>query len=108
MIGHYLLTLCPDAEEAILTGKMAPFNYGNDEQRCLVGWAADVEADVEYVGRRFLWVNTYWKFNESIENRYDALCERFGTARVNKAIRERIFLNKMRRAWKATEQPATV
>ena len=29
MGGHYLLTLCPAAEDAILTGNLRPGSYGS-------------------------------------------------------------------------------
>lgn len=101
MIGHYLLTLCPDAEEAILTGRLKPGAYGTETERCLVGWAADVITDIDgdhtEPGRHWNFLRTQYRNEESIENRFDELCERVGTDRAASLIRERILANIARR-----------
>lgn len=101
MIGHYLLSLCPDAESAILTGKMKPDDYGTPTVRCLVGWAADHYHGHPASRPRFyesadLWTQTRQEYAD-VEIRYDRLCRRFGTDRTNGAIRNRILANQARR-----------
>lgn len=106
MIGHYLLTLTPEAENSILTGRLAPRSYGNDDGgRCLVGWAADcTERDGDNGKRPQFLENNEWPrnavgaFGRSVEYDYDDLCDRFGEQRVNAAIRNRILANQARRA----------
>lgn len=102
MIGHYLLTLSPEAEEAILTGKLMPGAYGTETERCLVGWAADVRTDgygdFTTPRRPQHWISWQPKTERvDVENQYDNLCERFTPERVNVAIRNRILANQTRR-----------
>jgi hypothetical protein len=105
MIGHYLLTLCPEAEHDVLTGKMRPGDYGCDTARCLVGWTADTTNETEGLGSRPQHAHTGWKYY-SVEDRYDTLCERFGTERINAAIRNRILSNQARRTLQAQHAEA--
>jgi hypothetical protein len=102
MIGHYLLTLCPEAEDAILTGRLEPGSYGIEDVRCLVGWACDVTEDRSPFGSalggyRPWHADTSWRSGEAVENRFDNLCIRFGTERIGRVIRERILANRARR-----------
>lgn len=119
MIGHYLLTLCPEAEDAILTGRLEPGSYGIEDVRCLVGWACDatekntpngdlLDGDAgrpEHAHTQWRWRepdpyfpgNMRTRFGASIEERFDDLCERFGTERIGRLIRDRILANRARR-----------
>ena len=115
MLGHYLLSLSPAAEDAVLTSPMAPGHYVSlfNVTRCLVGTAAGARAKP---GTRFgvLWDRPgdrklFAQFHTTegcVEARYDILCKRFGTERINTAIRGRVLMNRLRRALvniKATE-----
>jgi hypothetical protein len=97
MIGHYLLTLTPDAEDDVLTGILKPGSYGNETERCLVGWAAGYDVEHHHFTRRRLERNTHWGFT-CIEERFDGLCYRFGVERIANAIRSRILANQAHRA----------
>lgn len=108
MIGHYLLALDEEAEHDVMTGKMNPGSYHfQDGSRCLVGWAADFrpgddeDADNVFGRRRRFEKNTQYRYGpstcESIELRFDGLCDRFGVERIANAIRSRILTNQLRR-----------
>lgn len=115
MIGHYLLTLCQKAEAAILTGKMIPGGYGSKQIRCLVGWAADsyrTRSGYCHNGRPQHGAYTEWCDLDGwqvncVEVRYDHLCARFGTDRINAVIRNRILANQARRALTGQREAVT-
>lgn len=110
MIGHYLLTLDTEAEDRVLTERMDPGSYyfpnlDGGVQRCLVGVAAGftrvdnctVPAEAALAPRFVLDMDPYWDKGfilDSVEDRYDSLCERFTTERINRAIRARIWTNR--------------
>lgn len=117
MVGHYLLTLCPEAEHDVLTAKMEPGMYlSSSGARCLVGCAADAVLGENgwgrpsYAPRRGPQVSLNFHCFTSVEASYDGLCVRFGTRRINAAIRSRILSNQARRALsgvrEVVEQPA--
>lgn len=108
MIGHYLLTLTPIQEDRVLTHSFGP-TINRECERCLVmtvlpGVALD-------------WVGTTMGTARPIEPgrwmngpgyRYEYLCFRFGTRRVNAAIRNRILANQARRALAAVRETVSV
>lgn len=112
MINHYLLSLTPEAEDAVLTGKMAPGAYRfADGRRCLVGWAAGVTPAESGLrcSRPFYFTPVPFVLPQrAIEPRYDSLCCRFGIARVNNAIRNRILANQARRALAGVREAVAV
>jgi hypothetical protein len=94
VIGHYLLTLTPEQEERVLTGVMGPIMgpaalFGN---RCLVVVAHDLPYYEPDLAPTCRWGSQF------VGLKYDDLCERFTTERVNAAIRNRILSNQARRA----------
>lgn len=104
MIGHYLLTLTPPEEYRVLTRQFWPHDPDSSiGHRCLVqcaeliasSWKAEDLYDWEptrikaFRGERLIDTNP--------ADRYDNLCWRFGTERVNAAIRNRILTNIARR-----------
>ena len=109
MIGRYLSKLTWIEEDRVLTRKMEPFHLAHEDSACLIGAVhgiterhlkcefvppalAAAEADVEqWLGMRYNW-----------------LCERFGTERVNAAIRNRILSNQARRTLKDVPETARV
>lgn len=112
MIGHYLLTLTAEQEDRVLTGKMAPARHYVDEDDpecgCLMGVVHGYDRDEAgrnsaLRGYRFKTrPDGYFMFTfvygDVVGIQYDVLCERFGTERINGAIRNRILKNK---AWRA-------
>lgn len=105
MIGHYLLTLITDQEDRVLIQAMQAGSYWGP---CLVG--AALGADTGSTSGFALYCNRRWPIpmdgwvaihdeerRLSVENRFDALCARFGAPRVNAAIRTRILSNRARR-----------
>lgn len=114
MIGHYLLSLTPEAERDVLTHKMAPGSYAGSLSgaRCLVGVCADFLAYLTPDSPR----PSYWpqrkrhvpKGRSSIEHQYDGLCLRFGSDRINAAIRARVLTNMARRTLSRQYEYATV
>lgn len=113
MIGHYLLTLTQDEGDRVLTSRLAPGSTAHpgegtylqpDGSRCLVGAVRNVVECDNGKAYRFghddrglmSWSRPGDRIN--VERRYDALCKRFGTSRVNAAIRARIIENRARRA----------
>jgi hypothetical protein len=106
MIGHFLAQLPPAAEDRILTTALVPGTYcrsvegGRPLERCLVGAAA---AMAEGLAMDRIWIhraqyNRMYGLSLHVTNQYDALCKRFGTTRVNAAIRSRILTNRLWRA----------
>lgn len=109
MIGHYLLTLRPEQEARVLT---IPFGGIDDPAPdCLVTAA---ESEISYVAAldHCGWAaqydyaacqpaaDGYWY---SPGHRYEDLCKRFGTTRINRAIRSRILTNQL---WRVLSQVA--
>lgn len=103
MIGHYLLSLTPEQEDRLLTCPFEPIAHlrMNNPARCMVLAAMDQNPGASASGltmgenrdeRRCPRENSPgW--------RYEYACERFGTERVNAAIRNRILSNRARRVW---------
>ena len=94
MIGHFLLTLTPEQEDRVLTVPMGACSSNGPEKGCLV------ETAWELTG----WWFSYGKVStaefktwEDVGAKYDALCNRFGIARIGAAIRHRILANRARR-----------
>ena len=98
MIGHYVNNLMPEQEARVLTqpferllpsrGSRPPEDLGNC--RCLVLTATDGAS----------MFGPAWEADYLLAPGYcyEFLCERFGEARVNAAIRNRILANQARRA----------
>src|SRR5690349_17243840 len=106
MIGHYLLTLTTEQEDRVLTERMgrAPLYLRGDGCRCLYGVAKDLDDAGAARELAEAWESYYRGKREHPGKRrtyaawlYDRLCERFGEARVNAAIRNRILSNRARR-----------
>ena len=120
MIGHYLLTLTPEQEERVLTSRLFPGQLvRKNGERCLLGVCEDWEAvlqdddswyDIVPGVRRLRLIS--WELDPgedeerwlSVPWRFDLLCKRFGTERVNRAIRNRILSNQARRALQQATQ----
>ena len=104
MIGHYLLTLGKRRENRILQEPMRPGPFERGWGPCVVGVACRVHNGmlVEGTGTITEWGVAFWNVMET----YDALCGRFGTERVNAAIRNRILSN---RTWRVlSSQPGYI
>ena len=109
MIGHYLLTLDVEQEDRVLTGKMTPFidsSFYETGEQCLVMlvWGVNHACDlppneVHRAGRR--------EDAEWVTNRYDDLGRRFGSERINAAIRNRVLSNRANRALRNAPQLVT-
>lgn len=107
MIGHYLLTLTEEQEDRVLTMRMGiarAYVDGENQCGCLKGTVHGLDrkrAMTDPVG----WWPQHWSKRlltalpgtDVVGIRYDDLCERFGTDRVNAAIRNRILNNRARR-----------
>lgn len=96
MIGHYLLSLTPEQETRVLTQpfERVMFTKRDDQKfapagcRCLVLTATDGADFLGDHGRPLKYAPGF---------RYEDLAARFGEARVNAAIRNRILANQARR-----------
>lgn len=105
MIGVWLALLSPEQEDRVLTGKMDPQN-GDITKNCLLvtchqrgkdmtgkAWRLEhTELPQESYRRRKL-----SRHQQYLGPQFDALCGRFGTARVSGFIRSRILRNRLRR-----------
>ena len=93
MIGHVLLGLTPTQEDRVLTRKMLPL-HGNPIPGgpCLF---QTVQSGIEHFTGLECWPHYA---GTHVGNHFDALCHRFGVARVNSAIRSRILSNRAARA----------
>lgn len=101
MIGHYLLSLTPEQENRLLTLTFEPIGHlgVNNCARCMVLTAMDRVVGASATGltpyedydtrRDAMFISPGW--------RYEYACDRFGTERVNAAIRNRILSNRARR-----------
>lgn len=102
MIGHYLLTLTPEQEERVLTRRMAPGSYTAAMEYlgpCLIGTACDAPKVFDGSRAWYMAAPRAWRDNTpTVEDRYDVLCWRFGTAKINRLIRDRILANQLRRS----------
>lgn len=120
MIGHYLSTLTPAQEDRVLQGRMAAGCEKNHEPgagdyisrggRCLVGtaWGAYTKNGyTEFLDDKSGGRWTGWK-GVSVEERFDSLMLRFGTARVTAAIRNRILSTRARQALAAVRETVSV
>jgi len=99
MIGHYLLSLDVESEDAVLTGRFVGGHRRHgpdiDGNLCLVETAVGGSVTATRPAAGYI----LWRLEENcVPFHYDGLCERFGTARVNAAIRNRILSNRARRA----------
>jgi len=98
MIGHYLLTLTPEKEARVLTQPFQRLLQSRGaapelprDCRCLVLTATDGAAMFGSC-----WGLENWQASPGY--RYEDLAQRFGEARVNAAIRNRILAHQARRA----------
>lgn len=126
MIGHYLLTLTPEQEERVLTRVFLGHNPAADESsdRCLVQVAEDIDcpyrAEAKYIFKSrgstgngcTYQVRNSGRFHNRLvaltpATQYDNLCDRFGTERVNVAIRNRILANQAHRALTGQREAVT-
>ena len=120
MIGHFLLTLSPTQEDRVLTNFLAPGSMmQKDGSRCLVGVAEDWHCDGLHLWPRnphpaVARLRDLATFCAPPErhwwptSRFDDLCARFGTERINRVIRDRILANQLRRALHGVDVPASV
>lgn len=118
IIGHYLLQLDEAAEGRILTSKLAPGEYLKNGTRCLVGAAANWYLDfLMPTQKRIGDLRLQYKASHLVQpkasshspglfitGRYDWLCNRFGTERINRVIRMRILTNRLWRTRIAEHQ----
>jgi len=109
MIGLYLATLTPKEENRVLTKHFEP---NQTEQRLRLG--LPIDATCGCLQMTALGVE-YWSLVEEkigymrakAGYRYEFLCERFGIARMNRVIRERILANQARRALASVREAVT-
>lgn len=105
MIGHYLLSLTPEQEDRVLTKHFEPMlEFYRDGlatrefiggPSCLVGTATN---GTDVIGvQQGEWGHTAASHRPIPGVRYEWLVGRFGLARVNAAIRNRILANRARR-----------
>ena len=118
MIGHFLNALSEVQEDLLLLESITSGGHQRSpEHRCLTMVASDAARDAD--GRwqpRFrhtkyrAWppLTPYGPGVVSVPNRYDDLCDRFGTPRVNAAIRNRILANRARRVLRGTAGEVSV
>jgi hypothetical protein len=111
MIGHYLLTLNEKQEDRVLTRKMRARGSSLQSIACLVITAqfrTDELAGCEARGKGLLsrWPPQGGAVFPPVARHYDVACDRFGTERVNSAIRNRILSNRARRVLSVPEQSA--
>lgn len=101
MIGHFLLQLTPEQEDRVLTGKMVA--AGSLEPGGCVMQVACGQHDYAQPGA----LAGLWEWEgpsrhlRHVGYRYDFLCARFGTPRVNAAIRTRILSSRAQRVLSA-------
>jgi len=98
VIGHFLLTLTPEQEDEILTTAMLPNIWTGP---CLV---ATVCRANEPRGLQE-WRQSGHDGYMHVAVRYDKLCRRFGTPRINNAIRARILGNRL---WRELSKSAAL
>ena len=114
MIGKMLQLLTVEEEDRILCTPMRPGSYTSSDEKgpCLVGTiigdillCSGKEIDVN-VRERFMFiafagdpVSSEDEYSSPdtkfVEHRYDTLCTRFGTAKINNIIRNRILTNRI-------------
>jgi hypothetical protein len=107
VIGNYLLSLTPEQEDLVLTTPMSPGAFNRRDSgygSCLLGTAYlnDSRGLTEFCCSR----RSRNGYARSITGPYDNLCERFGTARINAAIRTRILSNRAWRVLAMKHEPA--
>ena len=103
MVNHFLLTLTEEQEDRVLTGRLSPGEWSRqDGSRCLMGAVNPTTNHLFTCGG---WRGDY---QLCIPVRYDNLCRRFGSPRVNNAIRARILANRLRRALRGTAGEVSV
>ena len=95
MVGHFLLTLTPGQEDRVLTRVMKPWanSWIHDTGPCLLQ-VIRREGGPGFVS----WERPFCIAGNAVGPRYDMLCCRFGTPRINNTIRNRILSNRARRA----------
>jgi hypothetical protein len=102
MIGHYVLTFTPEQETRVLTRHMEPGGI----KKCVGSLPCLMEvADDDETSMWMFWTSYRPRGWASPWVRYDDLCFRFGTERINTAIRNRILSNQARRLLKQDEVP---
>jgi hypothetical protein len=99
MIGQYLETLTTEQEDRVLTERLAEAgNYIRpDGCRCLIGVTNDAFRLADESWTRFRSPDTDEDRRAFVGIQFDNLCRRFGEARVNAAIRNRILANQAHR-----------
>lgn len=106
MVGHYLLTLSAEQEDRVLTEHFSPA-LSHATGCCLVMLMTRSAHVTECESRGENWCERQNRLHRAGERwamlgRFDAafpyevLCSRFGAARVNAAIRNRILSNRAR------------
>lgn len=101
MIGQYLETLSNEALDRVLTRKMSPVGYIGPHRvsgpsPCLVQTALGecgnswiVHGPIgKVLPASYRW-SGHWRHATAATQQYDHLCPRFGTERINAAIRDR-------------------
>lgn len=100
MIGNWLDKLHPVHADKVLTSPMKPGSWDN----CLVSVidpifrGSELHIKADYKSYRCISRRLHTGIHKIfIFDQYDALCVRFTAPRINKAIRDRILHNKLRR-----------
>lgn len=97
VVRRYLSRLTPEAEDAILTGKLTDVMYADGSgARCLVGCAAG-STFLNIQGTRPQFFLYPGHEQQPVEFAFDDLCNRFGVEAVAAEIRNRILANRARR-----------
>jgi hypothetical protein len=103
MVGHYLLSLTPQQKDRLLTQPFEPIlphirRIGGSRQ-CMVFAATG----------RISWSNHNSEYARNDAGyQYEYLCRRFGTVRINAAIRNRILANRACRVLHDISETASV
>jgi len=101
MIGHYLLSLTPVQEGRVLTRRFGPLMSSiADCDQCLVMAALGVDLFTNECAR----TEELHQLCQLPAYRYEALCRRFTSERINAAIRNRILANQARRALRSIRE----
>jgi hypothetical protein len=116
MIGHYLLTLTAGEARRVhlralapgqtkaeyLGGRSGVYSHA-DGTACLVGAVLDSRFTDQRAFRPTRLVTAWPWWNDgpcrsriSVEQSFDALCHRFGEARIGRVIRDRLLANELR------------
>lgn len=99
MIGHYLLTLTEEQEDRVLTTPMRGFrSEAHKAGPCLVMAVHPTVGSVVAMMMSYRGGGDVIDDSNCVAKSYDSLCARFGEARANTAIRNRILSNRANRA----------